>query len=686
MNKFEFKNLTPFKWFVLENFPFIEADFDALTEWQLFCKLGKEINKIINSTNTLGIQVESLTDYVKNYFDNLDVQEEINNKLNEMAESGELTEIISQYLQLTGLLCFNTVNDMKNATNLIDGSFVKTYGEKLYNDGLGNFYKIRELVNTDVIDNDKIIALINYPSLIAEKIISNTEKEVVTLKTEIKNKINKYIPSFIANNKDYYLRVGTKEHDKHYLQFSTDLTTWHTICDLPYEIFMQPTSYPNTYDMAILIHNNEFYIIYDYVDENYNDWKKLDNTKFLFSNRIGISKTRDFITWEKYAVETPLEYKQIADPKIFIENNQIYLTLVANDGSLTSDKTEYYHFPLICKLNESLTKTSQYVRLLNTSENIIDPYIYKEDDNYYLFAAAETPTRSIKVYKNNSITTQFTNLVDTIDYFWDDLNARVIEGPSLIKKDNLYYLFMDTNVDHINVVNITDNIESWNNCTFLSTDNIMGNAQICEINTNESKNLMIKFYEENDYPIFNKFPKLKSYKYSNFFNQTKKTLKFYILPNRVYVFYAGQWNITLDRSLMKNDIEYSTLCNVTGQNDNVKIINIKGDNTYWNLPFLETVSVTRNYIIANGKNYYVRHGHESVSNVVANTVKKITLNLPGVTYRKIKSIQLTPFTSGTNTKHIFTYVDRIVDNVVTISILSNENITSMELYWCIHIE
>ena len=28
---FDYKNLSPFKWFVLENFPFIEADFDAFT-------------------------------------------------------------------------------------------------------------------------------------------------------------------------------------------------------------------------------------------------------------------------------------------------------------------------------------------------------------------------------------------------------------------------------------------------------------------------------------------------------------------------------------------------------------------------------------------------------------------------------------------------------------------------------
>ena len=103
MNKFDYKNLTPFKWFVLENFPFIEADFDALTDWQLYCKLGKEINKIIDSQNVVGTEMEKfsqafieLQNYVDNYFKNLDVQDEINNKLNEMVEDGTLAKIINQ--------------------------------------------------------------------------------------------------------------------------------------------------------------------------------------------------------------------------------------------------------------------------------------------------------------------------------------------------------------------------------------------------------------------------------------------------------------------------------------------------------------------------------------------------------------------------------------------------------------
>lgn len=180
MNNYDYKKLSPFKWFVLENFPFIEEDFDAITNWQLFCKLGEEINKIIVSTNNLGTQVETVTDafislqdYVNNYFDNLDVQDEIDNKLDEMAESGQLTDIISQYLQLQGLLCYNTKNDMKNAENLANGSFAKTYGDIEYNDRNGAFYKIRKLVNTDIIDDINIVPLVNYQDLIAERIATN---------------------------------------------------------------------------------------------------------------------------------------------------------------------------------------------------------------------------------------------------------------------------------------------------------------------------------------------------------------------------------------------------------------------------------------------------------------------------------------------------------------------------------
>ena len=133
-------------------------------------------NTVIPTINQNGEAVEELQNlfielknYVDNYFENLDIQTEINNKLDEMAESGELTEILTSYLELKCIYGYNTIAEMKEAENLVDGSFAKTYGKNSLNDGYGAFYKIREILNTDIIDNDNIIALDN-PNLVAEKI------------------------------------------------------------------------------------------------------------------------------------------------------------------------------------------------------------------------------------------------------------------------------------------------------------------------------------------------------------------------------------------------------------------------------------------------------------------------------------------------------------------------------------
>ena len=101
------------------------------------------INNNAQAVEELQALYLELKSYVDSYFENLNVQQEINNKLDQMAESGQLTDIIAQYLGLAGILAYNTKNDMKNATNLTNGSICKTLGDDVYNDGKGNFYKIR---------------------------------------------------------------------------------------------------------------------------------------------------------------------------------------------------------------------------------------------------------------------------------------------------------------------------------------------------------------------------------------------------------------------------------------------------------------------------------------------------------------------------------------------------------------
>lgn len=115
---------------------------------------------------------EELRTYVDDYFKGLDVQEEINNKLDEMVENGTIPEIIASYLNSKAVFGFDNVESMKNATNLIDGSYAETLGFYEKNDGGKALYKIRKITNDDIINEKFIIAINN--DLIAELIIKDS--------------------------------------------------------------------------------------------------------------------------------------------------------------------------------------------------------------------------------------------------------------------------------------------------------------------------------------------------------------------------------------------------------------------------------------------------------------------------------------------------------------------------------
>ena len=99
--------IIPLDIIVQDNFPFIAQDFDSLTLYEKYCKIVDCLNQVIEKSNLtsdkvseLNTLVNDIENYINNYFDNLDVQEEINNKLDQMASSGELGEIISEYLSI----------------------------------------------------------------------------------------------------------------------------------------------------------------------------------------------------------------------------------------------------------------------------------------------------------------------------------------------------------------------------------------------------------------------------------------------------------------------------------------------------------------------------------------------------------------------------------------------------------
>lgn len=124
---------------------------------RMFNKLSKQtketVEEYINKFN-------ELKEYVDDYFDNLDVQEEINNKLEQMAKSGELTHLISTYIdpliaQINGRVTtfeegVNT--EISNFKTSVNNSItdINTEVQALTNGGpAGTYATVEALTNAD---------------------------------------------------------------------------------------------------------------------------------------------------------------------------------------------------------------------------------------------------------------------------------------------------------------------------------------------------------------------------------------------------------------------------------------------------------------------------------------------------------------------------------------------------------
>lgn len=160
----------PFVRFVASAIPMVFDD--SLSYYEALCALWKWLqDNVVNVINNNAAVTEDyiqltkdMKEYMDNYFDNLDVQEEINNKLDAMVEDGTLQEIITTYIQANVTWTFNTVDDMKEATNLIDGSYACTLGYYEAGDGGGATYLITDTADVtklqEELDNNLYATLI----------------------------------------------------------------------------------------------------------------------------------------------------------------------------------------------------------------------------------------------------------------------------------------------------------------------------------------------------------------------------------------------------------------------------------------------------------------------------------------------------------------------------------------------
>lgn len=126
------QKLTPFKHFCLSIGVIPSAYTDAMTYYELLewlCQFLQE--NVIPTVNNNSEVVTELQNYVTHYFDNLDVQKEVDTKLDEMSADGTLTNLISAYVDPIYQNYENEINTIVTDFTTNIGTTVETQNETI---------------------------------------------------------------------------------------------------------------------------------------------------------------------------------------------------------------------------------------------------------------------------------------------------------------------------------------------------------------------------------------------------------------------------------------------------------------------------------------------------------------------------------------------------------------------------
>ena len=214
-------NVPPFVRFCAASVPMV---FDnSMSYYECLCALTKFIQDLVNTVNYNATQLDGLQegfkelkDYVDNYFATLDVQEEINNKLDEMAEGGQLAGIIAQFLAASPVFAYHTIAEMAAATNLSNGTIARVIGNTTATDGDGAYYLIRTVDPSDDPDGVNLVAIgdtlvgvrVNDGNLDAAVTTINAAIEDLNEEIEKINARKTHNTKFVGNDEPYYPEYG----------------------------------------------------------------------------------------------------------------------------------------------------------------------------------------------------------------------------------------------------------------------------------------------------------------------------------------------------------------------------------------------------------------------------------------------------------------------------------------------
>lgn len=162
-----------------QNFPFMEETFKEIDNYHLMMQILHYLKEQLKDYRELVLKVEQL----ENWFKNLDVQEEINNKLDEMVESGELQELLSeQYdalrneVNVSISVLNDNINNFEESTNQEIENFESTVEN--------NIQQFKDSVDSQIdVMNDKIDAVESITPLVATSTAGMTDTSKIYVNT-----------------------------------------------------------------------------------------------------------------------------------------------------------------------------------------------------------------------------------------------------------------------------------------------------------------------------------------------------------------------------------------------------------------------------------------------------------------------------------------------------------------------
>ena len=298
-----------------------------------------------------------LQDYVNNYFDNLDVQEEINNKLDEMVEDGTMEQLIGEYLDENIDIIFPK-RWAETYPTMGDISIIKYKDKNIVIDtGMSDRWSdIRTMLLDNTVSHIDVMIIThwhndhysNLENLFNSGYIDSETKFFmpgdVTLWTDIVSIQNEYKAWFNTNNLTYYTPTENEVYTIDLLSLK-----FNNVSDLDNYYEINPAHDYNQCSMVVTMNfkNNRLLfmadcgkIAYNKMSTTYNINQKVDLFKI---GHHGINQITDYNfiknVCPEFAVNiaSPTDFSRnmlaIAEEVQIMRNNgtQIYPTFIQND-------------------------------------------------------------------------------------------------------------------------------------------------------------------------------------------------------------------------------------------------------------------------------------------------------------------------------------------------------------------